>query len=450
VRVADGAFLRVYGKARYSDTGKYLSFDESTNDAFFEIGSNADDEGTQSQGGFRLDWYKDSNNEITLQGDGYGGRYYDTRLVGIPASASRNRINVAGGNLLGRWLHRYASGSESTFRVYWDYTYRSDDAFRERRHTADFDWQHRLEIEAGDSWIPAQRFSWGAGARLTLDDTDQVAAFFLDPQNRTSPMGSAFLQDRIALVAERLFAIVGTKWEHNDFSGSEFQPSGRLLWTPDKRTTAWLAVSYPARTPNRVDSDGRILVGGVEIPTGDPDTERLVAYEVGYRVQLGKKVAVDLAAFYDDWRHVTTKRLWGVEVEAQASLSPSIGVEASYTYHDGRESDGGGGARRIGRLNQHLAHFSATWDPAEAITINTDLFYVSRARTRDSSGVVELEVPAYVRWDVRAAWRPHPGWEFAVAGTNLTESEHPEDIDRTRVNTGVSRGVLVSLTYDFD
>jgi iron complex outermembrane receptor protein len=224
VKVADGAFLRIYGKGRYSDTGKYLSDAESTNDVGFAIGSNADDQGAQGQGGFRLDWYKDPNNEITLQGDGYGGRYYDTRRVETPltVSAFRNRINVGGGNLLGRWLHRYASGGESTFRVYWDYTYRSDDAFRERRHTADFDWQHRLEIEAGDSWIPAQRITWGAGARLTRDDTDQVAAFFLDPQNRTSPMGSAFLQDRIALVAERLFAIVGTKWEHNDFSGSEF------------------------------------------------------------------------------------------------------------------------------------------------------------------------------------------------------------------------------------
>ena len=43
---------------------------------------------------------------------------------------------------------------------------------------------------------------------------------------------SALLQDEFTLVKDRLRLTLGTKVEHNDYTGFEMQPSARLLWTP--------------------------------------------------------------------------------------------------------------------------------------------------------------------------------------------------------------------------
>ena len=68
---------------------------------------------------------------------------------------------------------------------------------------------------------------------------------------RASPTFSAFVQDDIALVPEQLHLILGTKYERNDYTGDEWQPSVRALWTPEGHTTWWASVSRAVRTPSR-------------------------------------------------------------------------------------------------------------------------------------------------------------------------------------------------------
>ena len=63
------------------------------------------------------------------------------------------------------------------------------------------------------------------------------------------------MQDQVALVEDRLFFIVGSKFERNDYSGFEYEPSGRLLYTPDKQHSLWAAISRAIRTPARADQD---------------------------------------------------------------------------------------------------------------------------------------------------------------------------------------------------
>src|SRR5207247_926991 len=97
---------------------------------------------------------------------------------------------------------------------------------------------------------------------------------------------SAFVQDEITLVEDKLFFTAGSKFEHNEFTGFEYQPTGRLLWTMDKQHSAWAAVSRAVRTPNFLEDDLRITAPVAPgslfqlVPNPGFLSEDLIAYEL--------------------------------------------------------------------------------------------------------------------------------------------------------------------------
>src|SRR5262249_25797518 len=90
--------------------------------------------------------------------------------------------------------------------------------------------------------------------------------------------------------------------------------------TPSERQTVWAAISRAVRTPTRVETataiDLTTLPPGALSPgspvtisrfIGNPDffTERLIAYEAGYRVSPTERFSIDIATFlnhYEDLR----------------------------------------------------------------------------------------------------------------------------------------------------
>ena len=73
------------------------------------------------------------------------------------------------------------------------------------------------------------------------------------------------MQDEIKL-QEKLFLTLGTKLEHNDYSGFEVEPSGPVAnGMPTPKQMFWGAVSRAVRTPSRIDHD-------LFEPTGFPPT----------------------------------------------------------------------------------------------------------------------------------------------------------------------------------
>src|SRR5262249_6764051 len=157
----------------------------------------------------------------TLQGDFYQG--------------DRNNLNngdtdLGGGNILGRWTHQLPSGGDMTLQMYYDRTDRDiPGTFGETRDTFDVDFQHRIPLGK------RQEFTWGLGYRITADNVDNSAVVQFIPDHRTQQLVSAFLQDEIQLVPDKLKLTLGCKFEENDYTGFEIQPNGRLLWTIDKR-----------------------------------------------------------------------------------------------------------------------------------------------------------------------------------------------------------------------
>ena len=226
-----------------------------------------------------------SRDSWLVQGDMYAGR---EGLFDHPDT------HVDGGNVMGRWARRFSPSSQFRSQVYFDHTYRRVfDQINAVRNTVELDLQQ--QIVAG-----RQELVFGADFRSSRGDEAGNAAFHFDPQVQTDNVAGVFAQDEIAVAPKRLALIAGVKFERNTFTGIEPQPSVRLRWTPSARQTVWGAVSRAVRLPARFDTDLRFTnpASGTVTLTGsdDFDTEKVTAYETGYRAELARYASVDLAA----------------------------------------------------------------------------------------------------------------------------------------------------------
>ena len=292
--LSPGVYYRVY--AKYSERG----------DEVFSNGDKASDSWRMAQGGFRVDADKTSQNTLTLQGDYYSGR----ENVETGGTAG-----VSGANVLGRITHNFSDGSNMSLQVYYDHTYLSDPIaplkigalslapagiLTDRLDTYDLDFQHHLSV--GD----ANRFAWGFGYRYTHDFLVNAPALGFLPPTLDQDLVSSFAQDEIE-IRKDVYLTVGTKVEHNDYTGTEWEPNIRLRWDVSPTQMLWAAVSRAVRTPSRIDhdlSEGTppnfvLLKGG-----SDFESEKVVAYEVGYRAQLGAKASTSISAFYNEYNDV--------------------------------------------------------------------------------------------------------------------------------------------------
>ena len=263
-----------------------------------------------SQGGARFDWNASKKDVLTFDGEGYSGRDRDISVDFDPQTATLTAASnfvTKGGHLLGKWTHDFSERSKTDVLGYCDWTVRSDEYSGEDRDICDFELQHSY------SFTNRQALTWG-GSILTTGETpvENISVQFNPPYRRDTTY-SAFAQYDVMVVPDKLRVIAGSKFEHNNYTGFEYQPQIRAVWTPKKTHTAWLALSRAVRTPTRVDSDVKtpVLLVSQAPPTvlvleGDPnlDSEVLHAYEAGYRYDWKQKLAVDVALYYNGYDHL--------------------------------------------------------------------------------------------------------------------------------------------------
>ena len=312
--------FRYGGKLRkdlyYRIYAKYLKRD----DFVYASGEEAGDGWNVLRGGFRMDWEVSSSNTLTLQGDicdGNLGRTY--RIIDSldPFSVRTFGFDVknARRNVLGRWEQGSSNDSELTLQLYYDRTDGEDAVIVGFFDTFDVDFQHRFMIR---EW---QEIVWGFGYRLMRDETDGTFTLSLDPNSRNYDLFSAFVQDEITLIEDQLRVKLGSKFEHNDYTGFEMEPNVRVLWMPYEWHTVWGAVSRAVRTPSRIDNDMRIFIEEFppdqlfpNIPTTlvvafgnrDFESEQVLAFELGYRFHPTERLFLDIATFYNVYDKLRT------------------------------------------------------------------------------------------------------------------------------------------------
>jgi iron complex outermembrane recepter protein len=210
------------------------------------------------QGGFRMDWQEGRDN-FTLQGDLYdevaGKSVTATSYTPPDSQIIDGDALLSGGNILGRWKRIFDEGNDIQLQVYYDHTDRHTPNYVEIRNTFDIDFLQELRLP----W--RQEVSWGLGARVDpVYDPVIVSGLQFVPNERTDYLLTGFVQDQIGLVDRRLALIVGTKVLHTNFTApAAFEPSARLLLTPDNKQTLWAAYTHALRTASDAEENFSVL-----------------------------------------------------------------------------------------------------------------------------------------------------------------------------------------------
>src|SRR2546426_5466226 len=452
-----GPGLRGKGSARYGGAlgahGNYRIYGKafSRDPTLLPNGQAAPDGWHMGQGGFRLDWDTPDSNRLSLHGDWYDGRI---------AQASPGHIAVSGGNVMAKWAHPFSAKSDLTVQAYYERTHRDiPGTFGEDLDIYDIDVQQRAAVHARHNVV------WGVGYRLINDRVvnDTTLAFL--PPHVARQWFTAFAQDEIALASDRLHVTLGTKIEHNDYTGVEIQPSGRVNWTISPSRMLWAAVSRAVRTPSRIDRELYAPGQPPYVLAGGPGfrSEKELAYELGYRHQQGALVLA-FASFYS--RYHGLRSLQQVNppnptpiVIANGQDGESYGGEATASY---RITDDWQVRAGYTELRVHIWPNPGSTDMSrgatESRTPNRQLSLRSSLRLgaqwildggfRYLGAIANQQLPAYTELDARVGWQPVAALELSLAGRNLLHQHHAE-FGTPTARRGIERGVYGMAQWHF-
>ena len=414
-------------------------------------GTDARDTWGMGQAGLRLDWNGGNADAFTVQSDYYEGR---------PDTDGRG-LNVArGGNALGRWTRSLSQRSELQLQVYYDRAWRDFGIdLTEDLTTYDIDGQHRLQLGRHQEVI------WGGAARVIVDDTDSDTSLVFVPAHKTLQLYSGFIQDEIALSRDRLRLFLGSKFEHNSYTGWEIQPSARLAWRPAARHTVWAAVSRAVRSPSRIDRDF-FLFAAPSIPLlvgGDMRSEKLVAYELGWRAQPDPRLSLSVSTFYNDYEDLRTVEpgppptgfpftigngsqghAYGAELGAAYQVSERWRLRGGYSFlkkelslDPGSADINGGTAEGNDPEHQFLIQSSA--DLPGRLALDVVVRFVD--------ALPNPPAPSHADLDLRLALKATEQLELAVVGQNLLYGQHAEFNAGSPTSHEVQRGVYGRVTW---
>jgi len=432
------------------------------------------------QGGFRTDWNPHERDTLTIQGDLYEGiagqRVAMTSYSPPSVTIVEQTAKLAGGNLLGRWKRDLSTGSDIQVQAYYDRTNREDVNLAEARNTFDVDLLHHFQLPRG------QDFIWGLGARFSVGDATQVVpTVVITPNHFTDKLYSAFIQDEISIVQDRLSLTIGSKFLYNNYSGFDIQPSARLLWTPWQQHSVWAGVTRAVRTPSRVEEDLQLTGLFTSTPPvffrlvtdRKVDSERLVSYETGYRGLVRPYLYLDIAAFYNHYdkllsiepgtpfsettpppthmlipfffRNGLLGDTSGVEIATDWTPIRSWRLQSSYSYlnMDLRRS--------AGSLDPSTVSSTEHSSPRHQVVIQSFLQLPKNLELdltyRYVSALPAQSVSSYSTADLRFGWHIGEGVEISIAGQNLFQSHHAEYGGDPGGLVGVNRSVYTKITW---
>ena len=486
-KLHENGYLRIYGKWFDRDESKQPN------------GEDANDAWSITRGGFRYDWLPTEQNAFTLQGDLYYGALDQsvTQTMLPPTYMMQNNedVDVKGANVLGKWVHTFSPDSELALKVYYDHTWRDRVVFAETRNTFDVDLQHRIKVGERNDIV------WGLGYNVTADELDNTFMVSFNPSERTTHLVSGFVQDEITLIEKKLRLTLGTKIEHNDYTGWELQPSARLSYSITPKQTAWFSASRAISTPSRAEHN--IRINRAVFPAGHPanptpgsdslislngsdamSSKQLIGFELGYRLQAYEdKVTTDIATFYniyDKQRSIEGPgapdfatypgvitlpftignsidgETYGFEVATTFKATDWWRIRANYSFI---------------KINLHLEPGSTDPLNLEGAEHDSPTHQVGVRTLMDLHTLLDIKkhaleldggfryvdslsnrgVPSYLVGDVRLGWRsPDQRWEISITGQNLfdTHQEFAPSYIPTQV-TKVETSVFAKVTFRY-
>ena len=468
VTAGGGSHEHGFGGARFggkagSDTAYRVFADGFERGNFPSLSGRSDnDDWNMFHGGFRIDTDASAKNSVTVQGDAYRGSANEVAATVVSISPPLNALvdlqdRYSGWNLLSRWNHVSSARSETSLQVYFDRSTRGDSTYGIGLNSFDLDFQHHV------GWGSRQDLVWGLGYRVSTDATVTTPRISFTPANRTTQLFSSFIQDEITLLPNRLFLSLGTKLEHNDYTGFALQPSVRMAWAANRRNTLWAAVSQAQRTTSRVDRGIRVnlevLPGPNGLPVligyeGNPEqkAERETTFETGYRATLSERLSFDSTVFFNHYKDLVSLEsrdavvegapvpvdvailsrfgngiygeTHGAEIFADWKATPRWTLSPGYSYltlHLHKEptsTDFATSPYTEGSVPTHQAQLRSQVILPGHWQWNTSAYFVG--------ALPSLSTSSYTRLDSNLTWQLGQRFSVSLVGQNLLQDRHIE------------------------
>jgi iron complex outermembrane receptor protein len=446
--VGAGGNYRVYG--RYSNLGK-------SNPA---AAAQPADSKRVREGGFRSDLNLSPRDLLTVQGEIRlvdGGETVTSVIAQVPPvmGTFSQAIGDDDGNILARWTHTFLGGSDMSLQAYYDQSHVFGSDANNWASIGDLDFHHHLHIGSRHDVV------WGLSYRVDANRFGGNSLITLNPLQRTDSLYSAFVQDEI-IIAKTLWLTLGSKFEHNAYTGFEVEPSAQLVWAPTTHDTFWASAAKAIRQPSNIDSGLQTVSAVVPFPqgafglvtvSGNPHTkvEQLRDYEIGYRAQINRRLALDVTGFLSFYQNLETTEPEAPYFVFTAGpphyVIPLIFDYKAHATNYGAEAFANWNVTDRWRLSPGLTmlELSATRDPSSQDSTIALLDGNSPTRSFQVRSFINLRrslewdqtvgytsrlatgnIPGYVRLDTRVGWRMGEHWEFSVVGQNLLEPRHAE------------------------
>jgi iron complex outermembrane receptor protein len=444
----DDVYYRVYAKG--FDRGPSFNWADTDTDDWH-----------QGRGGFRMDWTPSEEDLLTLQGEMYDGSdgFLNTALV----PDAKDYEQVHGGHVLARWTRTYSDDRDASLQFYYDRADRDNNLGFLDQEFNTYDVDYRYHFPMGN----CHNVVCGLGYRMVSDRIVSLVAppainIPFDPAERSYETYSAFAQDEIALTDD-FFLTIGSKLQHNDFTGWEVQPTIRTLYSPEESWAAWGAISRAVRTPSRIEHDASISTTAPFLDfVPSFESEELIAYELGYRSQPQPWFSWDLAVFFNKYQNLTSLRLtpvtlvpltnandnsgegYGVELFGNLDITPNWHFYAQYTFLQLQIHPGPGSVDFLGSggtgTEWSSPHNQVYLMSSHKLSKDFECDFIGRYVDE----VPFLRIPSYFELDIRLAWKVNRCTEIAVVGQNLLDSHHIEY--RGTPANEIRRGVYAMIT----
>jgi len=298
-----------------------------------------------------------------------------------------------------------------------------------------------LQLQQNFALGSLQELLLGAGERINDYDITNTPSLLFVPPSRALTLGDVFIQDTLKPMSA-LSIVAGFKIENDPYSGWSPLPDLRVSWSLSDQSLLWAAASRSIRSPTPFDVDVQEKLGSLIYLNGNPEfnPEQLIAYQLGYRSQLGTAATLSISAYYNhyddlrsvefspgpgilEWGNRMRGNTTGVETWADIQvfnwwrLSPGI-----RTTHEGFELEPGSsgllGSAQAGNDPSYQASLTSSMDIGRDLTLDASLRYVS--------ALPDPVLPGYYDLAARLGWQATNTLLLSLNGQNLLRSRHLE------------------------
>jgi len=392
-----------------------------------------------------------------------------------------DNINMYGGHLLTQWNREFNAKSSVSFQFYFDDSHRKEVVYDENLQVLD------AEIQYNYAFSSDHKVAIGGGVRGYFDDVDAHTHSQIDSNRDQFNLYSFYAQDDFKLL-KNVTLTLGSKFEHNDFTGWEIQPNGRLLWEASDTVSVWGAVSRAVRTPSRYEQNGEIVValfppGHDRNPTPLPaiysfrgsknfKSEVLIAYELGFRTLLGEKLSIDTSVFYNEYEGLRTSddptaslvvdslgpyieligtannslegNTYGFETVLEWQATDSWKLIGAYSYMEMDFVFEGSLEKYLNSFYaRHQVSLQSRLQLSRKVDADIWLTYTDKIKVQNQAEIFGL--------NIRLSWKPTEHLQFELIGQNLLHENKKQFTSEviSVVSSNIEREVLLRGSYRF-